>query len=65
MSDKLLREKAAKSDRKMRSTPIAELYFQFYYKGVSKEMGRVNEKGKLFLDSILLRGDSSCRRNLY
>jgi hypothetical protein len=32
MSDKYLREKAAESDTKMRSTPIAKLYFQFYYK---------------------------------
>jgi hypothetical protein len=37
MSDKHLREKAVKSDRKMRSTPIAELYFQFYFKEVSKK----------------------------
>ena len=39
MSDKHLRGKAVKSDRKMRSTPIAELWFQFYYKKVSKQRG--------------------------
>jgi hypothetical protein len=48
MSDKPLRQKAAKSDRRMRSTPIAELSFQFYNKEVSKKIGSVNEKEKLF-----------------
>jgi hypothetical protein len=37
MSDKHLREKAVKSDRKMRSTPIAGMCFQFYYISASKK----------------------------
>jgi hypothetical protein len=41
MSDKHLREKAVKSDRKMRSTPIAELCFRFYYKKALDQIGRL------------------------
>jgi hypothetical protein len=45
MSDKHLREKAVKSDRKMRSTPIAGMCFQFYYINALKKKEASRAKG--------------------
>jgi hypothetical protein len=69
MSDKYLRERAAKSDTKMRPTPIHELHFDSYYKCERKETVvyislKSEEQNIFFINKIDFAQDGGGRFNM-